>query len=68
MDQAAEMIDDLDDGAKSSAAVQAASEAIGDPSVEGLQAAASGLGGSEALTKIAAYLNEAADALESYRS
>ncbi len=66
MDQAAELIDKLDDSAKSSAAVAAASEAIGNPSIEGLRAAAAGLGGSDTLAQIASYLNEAADALESY--
>jgi maltose-binding protein MalE len=68
MDQAAELIDKLDDSAKGSAAVAAASAAIGDPSIEGLRAAAAGLSGSETLTQIASYLNEAADALESYLS
>ena len=65
MDQAAELIDKLGD---SSAAVTAASEAIADPSVEGLRAAAAGLGSGEAYAQIVQYLNEAADALESYQS
>jgi hypothetical protein len=65
MDQAAALIDKLGD---SSAAVTAASEAIADPSVEGLRAAAAGLGSGEAYAQIVQYLNEAADALESYQS
>ncbi len=65
MDQAASLIDKLGD---SSAAVTAASEAIADPSVDGLRAAAAGLGSGEAYAQIVQYLNEAADALESYQS
>ena len=61
--QAADAIADLDDGAKSSAPVAAASEAIGSGNIEEIRAAAAGLG---SYPEIAGYLTDAADALESY--
>jgi len=61
--QAADAIADLDDSAKSSPAVAAASEAIGSENIEAIRSAAAGLG---SYPEIAGYLTEAADALESY--
>lgn len=65
MDQAAEAIDKLGDSAKNSAAVTKASEAIAANDAEALREAAAGLGSD--LAEIAQYLNEAADALDSYK-
>jgi len=65
MDQAAEAIDKLGDSAKNSAAVTKASEAIAANNAEALREAAAGLGSD--LAEIAQYLNEAADALDSYK-
>ena len=61
--QAADAIAELDDSAKSSAPVAAASEAIGSGNIEEIRAAAAGLG---SYPEIAGYLTDAADALESY--
>ena len=61
--QAADAIAELDDGAKSSAPVAAASEAIGSENIEALRSAAAGLTN---YPEIAGYLTDAANALESY--
>ena len=53
------------DSAKNSAAVTKASEAIAANNAEALREAAAGLGSD--LAEIAQYLNEAADALDSYK-
>lgn len=67
LEQAAEAIDDLDDGTKSSAAVAAVSEAIANEDIEALRAAAAGLSTSdETMAQIASYITDAANALESY--
>ena len=60
LDQAADAIAKLNDG---SAAITAASEAIGSKNIEDLRAAAANLG---SYPEIAGYLTDAADALESY--
>ena len=65
--QAATAIDDLDDAAKSSAPVAAASAAIASENIEEIRNAAAGLNTSDAvMAEIAGYLTDAANALESY--
>ncbi len=60
--QAAELIDGLDDGAKANLA--SVSAAIASENIEELRSAASGLDAS--MSELAGYLNDAANALESY--
>ncbi len=65
--QAAEAIGGLEEGLQNSAAVQRAAAAIESQDIDGLRAAASALDTkNEALAQIASYLNDAANALESY--
>ena len=64
--QAADAIEELSDAQKNSAAVAAASEAIGSKDIDALRQAAQNLGSDGDLGVIASYLIEAADALESY--
>ncbi len=66
--QAADAIADLDEATRASAAVQAALAAIESADIEALRAAAGGLDTSnDKLAKIASYINDAADCLETYQ-
>ena len=62
--QAAEAIDELDEGTKSSAPVAAAVAAIASENIDEIRAAAEGL--SASMPEVAGYLTDAANALESY--
>lgn len=65
LSQAADAIEELDDGAKSSAAIQAVIAAIESEKIDDIRSAASGLGAD--YSEIASYLETAATALESYQ-
>ena len=65
--QASAAIDELDDAAKSSAAIAAVTAAIASENIDELRAAAAGLNTSDAaMAAIAGYITDAANALESY--
>ncbi|MBR3965024.1 MAG: extracellular solute-binding protein [Clostridia bacterium] len=67
LDQAAAAIEELDEATKSSAAIKAVLAAIASEEIEELRTAAAGLDtNNKDLKKIASYLTDAANALESY--
>ncbi|MBE6541396.1 MAG: extracellular solute-binding protein [Ruminococcaceae bacterium] len=67
LDQAADLISELDDAAKNSAQITAATNAILSKDIAEIRSAVSGLDtSSEEMARLASYLTDAANALESY--